>query len=598
MTASRKYTFDAGQSPKPVLGTTARRIRAVRDIPEHGVRAGDLGGYIEHEHNLAHEGAAWVADQALAIGQSRVEGNALACDWTSLTSYAVATGSAVLSGYSRVRDHAMIVGDTRLAGLSSALDQSVIDTGPDSADFVTAIGTALIAGAVPPSLSLMSPSDRDYLPSLFEAAAIDPAFERLLILCGAKSQAQRRALILELMDGAEKRRAALWALTRTLGGTFYPETYEARDSRAVTAEQALAVHRLLKRWTVRNARVICMIGKKQVSDTKPGHEFYAAVAMVMLSDRTLFQPLVLHGYESHHGLNPMPLHIESVPEGYGSLPDAEARSHNIIAQLSYQEPVLDPSSIRRSQVECDIASVPLLLDSEQEGSTANILIQIGSGSSSTFATVTIGPEFDCHFDFAHDYPATVREYPRRPLAALSPTNIRFDLPAPSAALAELLDRAAHTTPEEGKTIMKRDMDLIRSILMEIEEDVNINGRFIVSDADLRQEGADASKIQYHLRLLMDAGYIEGHDANKLTGGITPQKNEPGIPRREDLPTIQVTRMTWEGHDFLETVRDPKVWQKTKGYLKDVGGVGIDVLKDVAKTVLKDQIKQYTGISLG
>ncbi|MDN5568442.1 MAG: DUF2513 domain-containing protein, partial [Paracoccus sp. (in: a-proteobacteria)] len=69
-------------------------------------------------------------------------------------------------------------------------------------------------------------------------------------------------------------------------------------------------------------------------------------------------------------------------------------------------------------------------------------------------------------------------------------------------------------------------------------------------------------------------------------------------RREDMPAIQITRMTWEGHDFLESVRDDKVWQKTKGYLKDIGGVGIDVLKDVAKAVVKDQIKQYTGMSLG
>ena len=146
--------------------------------------------------------------------------------------------------------------------------------------------------------------------------------------------------------------------------------------------------------------------------------------------------------------------------------------------------------------------------------------------------------------------------------------------------------------------MKRDMDLIRTILLEIEEDANINGRFIVSDADLRQDNTDAPTIQYHLRLLMDAGYIEGHDAHKLTGEIILPKPEAGLPRREDMPAIQITRMTWEGHDFLESVRDDKVWQKTKGYLKDIGGVGIDVLKDVAKAVVKDQIKQYTGMSLG
>lgn len=141
--------------------------------------------------------------------------------------------------------------------------------------------------------------------------------------------------------------------------------------------------------------------------------------------------------------------------------------------------------------------------------------------------------------------------------------------------------------------MKRDMDLIRDLLFNIEEDKNINGKYVLSDADFSNIDADPNAVQYHLRLLLDAGYIEGRDLL----ADTPSENDTfNVMRQGTGSQIAVERLTWEGHEFLDTVRDNQVWQKTKGYLQNVGGVGIDVLKEVAKAVVKDQIKQYTGIT--
>jgi hypothetical protein len=51
------------------------RIRALRDFGD--VRRGDLGGYIENESALAHDGDAWVHDVAQVYGpNARVGGNA------------------------------------------------------------------------------------------------------------------------------------------------------------------------------------------------------------------------------------------------------------------------------------------------------------------------------------------------------------------------------------------------------------------------------------------------------------------------------------------------------------------------------------------
>lgn len=50
------------------FGTTLCRIRALRDISAFAVKAGDLGGFIEKEENLSHDGDAEVYGNARVYG--------------------------------------------------------------------------------------------------------------------------------------------------------------------------------------------------------------------------------------------------------------------------------------------------------------------------------------------------------------------------------------------------------------------------------------------------------------------------------------------------------------------------------------------------
>lgn len=52
--------------------STLHRIRAVRDIPERGVKRGDLGGWVESESNLSKSGTAWVFGDARVFDGARV----------------------------------------------------------------------------------------------------------------------------------------------------------------------------------------------------------------------------------------------------------------------------------------------------------------------------------------------------------------------------------------------------------------------------------------------------------------------------------------------------------------------------------------------
>ena len=161
--------------------------------------------------------------------------------------------------------------------------------------------------------------------------------------------------------------------------------------------------------------------------------------------------------------------------------------------------------------------------------------------------------------------------------------------------------------------MKRDMDMIRDLLMEIEDNQAINGRYLLSDGDIGVRAEDASKVQYHLRLMMDADFIEGRDQHSISDfERLLDQPVPAIRARDEGNTlrnivegmdhpIHISRMTWKGHDFLDSVRDDKVWEHTKGALAEVKSVGFDTIKEVAtavaKGLIKTQLKKYTGVEL-
>lgn len=90
------------------------RIRALRDIPLHGVRRGDLGGYIETVNNLAQDGDAWVAGRARVYGDSSVLGDALVSDRAIVLMNACVRGQAKVFGDARVFGNALIFGNAEV----------------------------------------------------------------------------------------------------------------------------------------------------------------------------------------------------------------------------------------------------------------------------------------------------------------------------------------------------------------------------------------------------------------------------------------------------------------------------------------------------
>jgi len=137
--------------------------------------------------------------------------------------------------------------------------------------------------------------------------------------------------------------------------------------------------------------------------------------------------------------------------------------------------------------------------------------------------------------------------------------------------------------------MKRDMDLIREILLLAEKHC-CGGTFL----DFDQFALDTSvlpenypSIEYeeldeHIALAKERGLIEAHRASG---------------------SCSIQRLTWEGHEFLDNSRTPEVWnaaKKTAGHLSF--GVFDSVLNHLAVNhglgLLKSGFDAAVGLATG
>ena len=131
-------------------GATLYRIEALKDFGE--IKKGDKGGFIESENNLAHEGNAWVSDNARVYGDACVFDNAQVYGNAFVSGYAQVYGNAFvygnawasdnarLCGYAWVSDNARVYGDANVCDDSSVFGSALVY------DNARVYGDALVRG--------------------------------------------------------------------------------------------------------------------------------------------------------------------------------------------------------------------------------------------------------------------------------------------------------------------------------------------------------------------------------------------------------------------------------------------------------------------
>ncbi|MDJ0850322.1 MAG: DUF2513 domain-containing protein [Myxococcota bacterium] len=113
--------------------------------------------------------------------------------------------------------------------------------------------------------------------------------------------------------------------------------------------------------------------------------------------------------------------------------------------------------------------------------------------------------------------------------------------------------------------MKRDMDLVREILLKLESLRDPEEVFGGENFAER----DFAELYGHLEIMKDAGLIDFENIS-ASGQC-------------------IGRLTWAGHEFLDQARDPERWQKAKSIMRGVGSMSFEILKDTLKRLITDAV---------
>lgn len=123
--------------------------------------------------------------------------------------------------------------------------------------------------------------------------------------------------------------------------------------------------------------------------------------------------------------------------------------------------------------------------------------------------------------------------------------------------------------------MKRNMDLVRDIMIEIEEKSSLE-RDGLRSGELIDVGRkyDTENILWHCELLIEAGFVKGKSLRTMGG----------------LQEVIIQSLSWDGTEFLDAIRRKTVWERTKERMGS-SSAPLKVIERVAGEIL---MKMATG----
>lgn len=133
--------------------------------------------------------------------------------------------------------------------------------------------------------------------------------------------------------------------------------------------------------------------------------------------------------------------------------------------------------------------------------------------------------------------------------------------------------------------MKLNHDCTRECLLFLEQELELNQSIDPVDV-INSLNYTEDITSYALQKLREANYI--------VGGVNISYDFYGNGILELTP---IKDITWEGHEYLDTVRDNRVWKKTKDITSSLKSVSLSMMKTVATQVLVGILKDVSGLPL-
>jgi hypothetical protein len=123
-----------------------------------------------------------------------------------------------------------------------------------------------------------------------------------------------------------------------------------------------------------------------------------------------------------------------------------------------------------------------------------------------------------------------------------------------------------------------DADLMRELLLHIEQAYPRVGKLVYPIIS----GYTEEQVAYHCLMAYEAGFIDALDASSFD---------------RPFPEMYPKRLTYAGHQYVEKVRDPVIWTKTKEGAKKIGSFSIETLGKLATGFIETQVRKHTGLDI-
>jgi hypothetical protein len=124
--------------------------------------------------------------------------------------------------------------------------------------------------------------------------------------------------------------------------------------------------------------------------------------------------------------------------------------------------------------------------------------------------------------------------------------------------------------------MRRDLDLIRHLLLTLEGEAKyLETEAIEAEARFKENYKDyEGEWNEHCRWLAEAGLIEGKS----------------IKRSDGYVAIYPERLTWKGTEYLDSIRDKKIWAEVKKQLSRIGSFTLPIVQSIAENIIRAMLK--------
>lgn len=122
--------------------------------------------------------------------------------------------------------------------------------------------------------------------------------------------------------------------------------------------------------------------------------------------------------------------------------------------------------------------------------------------------------------------------------------------------------------------MRLNPDCMRDVLLVVEDHLPLNDSLPMTDLISLLPNYSEDELTYTCLKLKEGGFLKIFD----------------IPVNRGFIVNEIQQLTYEGHQFLENIRDQSTWNKVKQKLPLLGSSSVQAIMSVASQVILEKLK--------